>query len=109
MSTHAGEHLARRGVATPAASVIGQTSKHLPHWVQASAIAATRADKRGFECFGRLARSSRAPWNHSRASLSRFRRRCRAAKFSAAAMRSRTKALMTSMRFAATPAPPVPW
>jgi hypothetical protein len=31
--------------ATPAASVIGQTSKHLPHCVQASAMAAMRADK----------------------------------------------------------------
>ena len=37
--------------ATPAASVIGQTSKHLPHCVQASAIAATRVRQRGFECY----------------------------------------------------------
>jgi hypothetical protein len=29
--------------ATPAALVIGQASKHLPHWVQASSMASTRA------------------------------------------------------------------
>src|SRR5262245_47746887 len=29
---------------TPPASVTGQASTHLPHWVQASAMAATRSD-----------------------------------------------------------------
>src|SRR5215207_4880928 len=31
--------------AIPAAPVIGQASKHLPHWVQASAMLVTRAER----------------------------------------------------------------
>ena len=42
MSTTPASTVRGSASATPAASVIGQTSKHLPHWVQASAISAAR-------------------------------------------------------------------
>src|SRR5262245_816627 len=64
--------------ATPAASVIGQTSKHLPHWVQASAIALIRSDNADSNVsVGWFIRLILEPFQGT---LSRFSRYCRGPK-----------------------------